>query len=908
MADRSSELQDSRRPGMVVTTFNCEGWNSVIMKHLLEDISENHSRTVILACQETWLYELPQQFKNEFSDRYHLFHEAAMTKSTERSAGRPFGGIAFIISKSVPFEIKYTHHRCFSILITHHNVLINNIYIPYNDRRISVEENIENVTEFFGHLDAAIEIANTSNIVTLGDFNVAPSDNDRRARLIKQRLVDLDFKDSDLQYLAPNEYSHNRSGRLIDRIVATSSIAGLITKVEIPKHFLSSDHFAVISELDLSFSLSSPSRQHIKLNWQKASPKAIEAYSSLAEKLCMQSLGKFKHGSINLSQLYKETVHNLEKAAFTCIPKYDPNKTPRRHNIPLWRERMAAFKHTTDYWVQQQFLHGGPARCGSFIKQQVLISKSRYRRQLRALRREIEVNVAETTTLQNCFKRVIKHSKPAPPAMIEGYSTSSQPAMWHDHLKGVYNAEDTPYCGTLLTRINSLISNDTETRQFDFIRLTEINNAISDIDTNKSYKRHFHWKNLQSKYHSAKLCLNEIINSWVCNVLQNENYFDWDFFLTNVSFIPKKDKKDLSLKKSFRPISIGTSENWILEKILLQRIYPYMKTSDFQFGYKAKHSTSHAIEIVRILEREHDAHVCLLDASSAFDLISWERIFDQLLKRNLPILLIKIIMTQLFSTKISVYGMPTFFPRAGVKQGGVLSGTIFSSCYDDLVKILKRIGSGVLLNCIDNKFTLLFILIYADDIVLIASSPNGLRNLIKETFYFAELFNDLHFNQSKSWILRLGPHRKPPVSVCQIPTTECAIYLGVEIGRGAQPERAIASKLYTNTNILLKQNRELRKCSNVVKNTCINCYGNVYSLENVLCTTSFMRNAHRYLTMSVHTNWRDFADLNGHNIRSRRLYSVFQLDSLEVIHRRRRNYFLLKASSHENSFISSVLG
>ena len=110
---------------------------------------------------------------------------------------------------------------------------------------------------------------------------------------------------------------------------------------------------------------------------------------------------------------------------------------------------------------------------------------------------------------------------------------------------------------------------------------------------------------------------------------------------------------------------------------------------------------------------------------------------------------------------------------------------IFSLCYDDLVKILKRIGAGVLLNCINNRLTLLFILIYADDIVLITSSPNGLRNLIKATFYFADLFTDLHFNQSKSWILRLGPHRKPPVSVCQIPTTECAIYLGVEIGRDA---------------------------------------------------------------------------------------------------------------------------
>ena len=100
----------------------------------------------------------------------------------------------------------------------------------------------------------------------------------------------------------------------------------------------------------------------------------------------------------------------------------------------------------------------------------------------------------------------------------------------------------------------------------------------------------------------------------------------------------------------------------------------------------------------------------------------------------------------------------------------------------------------------------------------------------------------------------------------------------------------------------------MKKCSIIVKNVCIDSYGNVYALENMLSVSSVIRNAHRYLTMSVHSNWRNFADLEGPNIRSRRLYTVFELDSLEVLHRRRRIKFLLKATSHENSLISSVIG
>ena len=174
--------------------------------------------------------------------------------------------------------------------------------------------------------------------------------------------------------------------------------------------------------------------------------------------------------------------------------------------------------------------------------------------------------------------------------------------------------------------------------------------------------------------------------------------------------------------------------------MLLKRISPYLVTKECQFGYKPSHSTAHAIEILKTIERNCDAHVCFLDASAAFDKISWRCIHNQLIKRFVPMCLIKIIMVQLFSSKICICGTNIIFPRDGIKQGGVLSGMIFSACYDDLVDILSLSGAGVLLNSVDNTFRLIFVLIYADDIVLIASSPCGLKSLIKATFLFAKCY------------------------------------------------------------------------------------------------------------------------------------------------------------------------
>ena len=185
-----------------------------------------------------------------------------------------------------------------------------------------------------------------------------------------------------------------------------------------------------------------------------------------------------------------------------------------------------------------------------------------------------------------------------------------------------------------------------------------------------------------------------------------------------------------------------------------------------------------------------------------------------------------------------------FFARIGLKQGGLLSGIIFSCCYDDLAEEAENTGAGILFKSTNNRFRLICIIIYADDVFLIAASPNGLWDLINKAFSFANRYMDITFNSGKSCILRLGPHRKPAVSVCGIPTAESYEYLGVDIGRASNPQKSAAANLYTNTNILFSQNPELKKCSVSVKNTCIYSYGNIYSIENMLFINSQLRHTH----------------------------------------------------------------
>ena len=82
----------------------------------------------------------------------------------------------------------------------------------------------------------------------------------------------------------------------------------------------------------------------------------------------------------------------------------------------------------------------------------------------------------------------------------------------------------------------------------------------------------------------------------------------------------------------------------------------------------------------------------------------------------------------------------------------------------------------------------------------------------------------------------------------------------------------------------------------------------MYSVENILTVPSNLRAAYRYLTKRIHTDGRQYADLTGPNIRSQQLYTVYGIDSIEVIHSRGRNNFSLRAETSDNLKIRKLTG
>ena len=78
----------------------------------------------------------------------------------------------------------------------------------------------------------------------------------------------------------------------------------------------------------------------------------------------------------------------------------------------------------------------------------------------------------------------------------------------------------------------------------------------------------------------------------------------------------------------------------------------------------------------------------------------------------------------------------------------------------------------------------------------------------------------IHKNDKISKTLWNKAKQTSRIKVRGIPNSECQLYLGVEIGRQADPQKAAAEavNLYGKDDLLLQHNPELNKCSSGVKN------------------------------------------------------------------------------------------
>ena len=220
--------------------------------------------------------------------------------------------------------------------------------------------------------------------------------------------------------------------------------------------------------------------------------------------------------------------------------------------------------------------------------------------------------------------------------------------------------------------------------------------------------------------------------------------------------IPKDKKKSLCSASNYRAIALSSIFSKILDWIILLKEEHSLRFSELQFGFKTGLSTTQCtfsmLEIIVYYNfNKSDVGVLLLDVSKAFDRLNYCKLFNELLKRNISPVLLRLLLymytTQSLRVKWSDTTSPQFTVMNGVKQGGVLSPILFAIYTDGLLKRLEDTGVGCHMGC---RFT--GAQAYADDITLLAPCKSALSIMIDVCEQYAAEF-DILFNGSKSKLL-----------------------------------------------------------------------------------------------------------------------------------------------------------
>ena len=259
------------------------------------------------------------------------------------------------------------------------------------------------------------------------------------------------------------------------------------------------------------------------------------------------------------------------------------------------------------------------------------------------------------------------------------------------------------------------------------------------------------------------------------------------------SIVPLFKTGNINDADNYRGITLVSCFGKLFTSVLNNRLVTFDDTNnvitDAQFGFRKQMSTIDAIFILhyliqRRLKNKKRFYCCFVDYKKAFDFVSRQNLWFKLIQQGVDGKMLTIIRSLYNDVKCCVkYNnvLSDFFMcKNGLFQREVLSPILFSMYVNDCEShLLSDHCPHVAIQMLN-----LFLIMYADDMVLLAETPEGLQKIFNSLSKYTHKW-DLTLNTNKTKVVvfrnggKLRDNEKWYYNGCQLESVNEFNYLGI---------------------------------------------------------------------------------------------------------------------------------
>lgn len=835
-----------------IVSYNVHGYNQG--SYTVHDLSSKCSPDLFLL-QELWLTASNMaRIENDHSD-YICFGSSASIKGedTGYACGRPCGGIAILVKKQFLNRCHnlYSSERC--VIIKIFNFIIVNVYLPCAgtiNRCLLIDEVLNNI-------ESVIEEFHDFTILIGGDLNCDLDGDSEAAKLVNAFSSKLSLSRCDLMFNRHCDTYVNTAlncSSCLDYFLINVDSCAVDYKV-IDEGSNLSDHLPLVLECrndwnnnNMKPSTSGSSGQKY-LRWDHADTVKYYTLTGNNLQILLNELLLFEtnlsSGTTDsyvrtfIESIYNRIVDVLQTASSVAVP----SRSKSFYKF-WWDQELRQLKESSindhNLWKAAGRPRCGPiaCKCRASKMQYKKAIRERQRREMGSQNQELYESLLRKNGEQfwRCWKSKF-NSRSNHIVQVDGLTDSKDIAEKFIVYFSNCCSENTIDGKERFAAAYRIKRKNYQGQPFDDKYLFDVelvDSVIRDLGHGKASGI----DGLSAEHllysHPALI----VLLTKLFNLMMRFGYVPNDFGRSYIVPLPKHNLmgnfRNLSVD-NFRCISIGCVVSKVLENCIYARYKSFFNTSDNQFGFKKGMSCSHAVYTVKkvvdyYVKQRATVNLCALDLTKAFDKMNHHGLFIKLMERAVPNRLLSI-MEYWFNrclTCVRWDNVHSEYVRftCGVKQGGVLSPHLFAIFIDDVVRVINRFNCGCHVGMLNIN-----IVLYADDILLIAPSISGLQKLLTlcETM-LTEL--DMVLNLTKTVCMRIGVRYKDACSAITslsgnpLSWVTCCRYLGVNLTAAKSFKMSLNAskeKYYRSANTILRKIGHLVSADVVIKLLCTKC-------------------------------------------------------------------------------------